>query len=163
MNVIDMHGIHTPETQPAPIPVEEDVKAETFESFVEHERERLNSRLEEISAEERKLLEERESIERELAGISAYVAAKEGKLDMTGKKPARAARKSSGTRAPRGARRGAILDLIKQHPDGLTRGQIIELLDAKGDLSAERSISNALSALKKAEHVGANDGKYVAA
>ena len=138
------------------------MEGETFETFVSRERERLNSRLEEISAEERKLLEERDAIERELAGISAYVAAKEGKLDTGARKPARSPRRSSGTRAPRGERRGAVLDLIKQHPDGLSRGQIIEMLNAKGDLSAERSISNALSALKKAEHVGSHEGRYIA-
>lgn len=158
MSVIDMSDIHSPED----ISAEAAMKAETFESFVERERERLNSRLEEISAEERKLLEERDSIERELAGISAYVAAKEGRLDMAPRKPARSPRRSSGTRAPRGERRGAVLDLIKQHPDGLSRGQIIEMLGEKGNLAGERSISNALSALKKAEHVGSHEGRYIA-
>ena len=155
------HSDITNTLSPEPIPLEVAMDGETFETFVERERERLNLRLEEITNEERKLLEERESVERELAGISAYVAAKEGRLDVSGRKPTRAPRRSSGTRAPRGERRGAILDLVNQHPDGLTRGQIIEMLDAKGNLSAERSISNALSALKRAEQIGSHDGRYL--
>ena len=135
---------------------------ETFETFVERERERLNGRLEEIANQERALLEERESIERELAGISAYVAAKEGKLDMTATKPTRTRRASTGSRGPRGQRRSQVLEAIQGHEEGLTRGDIIEILGEKGNKSGEQSISNALSALKKADQIDARDGRYFA-
>ena len=158
MTTIDMTHVTTHE----PIPTEIAMDGETFETFVERERERLNGRLEEIANQERALLEEREGIERELAGISAYVAAKEGRLDMTAAKPTRARRASTGSRGPRGQRRTQVLEAIQGHEEGLTRGDIIEILGEKGNKSGEQSISNALSALKKADQIDARDGRYFA-
>jgi len=72
--------------------------------------------------------------------------------------------KSTVTRAP-GTRRAGIRDTILntiKHNPGVTRSALIELMDAKGDKSAEQSISNALSALKKAGDITAADGAYTA-
>ena len=137
---------------------------DTFEAFIARERERLNGRLAEIASQQQALAEEHDGVERELAAISAYEAVKEGRVDQLPERKGRARRASSAPRAPRGQKRGEILDLIKQHADGLTRGEIIEMMDVKGDRSGEQSISNALSALKKANHIEARDGgKYIAA
>ena len=43
-----------------------------------------------------------------------------------------------------------IRALIAEHPDGLTRGELLPAMNAHGDKAAEQSISNALAALKKA-------------
>lgn len=71
--------------------------------------------------------------------------------------------KSAGTRT--GTRRTGIreevLALIKQH-GSVTRSEIIVRMDAKGNKGAEQSVSNALSALKKAGSVTTKDGSYSA-
>lgn len=56
-----------------------------------------------------------------------------------------------------------ILNIIKKHPNGIARADIINELDAKGDKAAEQSVSNALSALKKQGQVTNEDGNYRAA
>jgi DNA-binding transcriptional ArsR family regulator len=68
----------------------------------------------------------------------------------------------AGRRAPRGEKRRSVLDLI-QKSNGLTRGEILSNLGVKGDKSAEQSVSNALTALKKQNLVVSKDRKYVAA
>ncbi len=57
----------------------------------------------------------------------------------------------------------AVLQLLQQHPDGLTTRQILEKLGLKGNKSGEQSISNALSALTKSNKVSPRDRKYVSA
>jgi hypothetical protein len=53
--------------------------------------------------------------------------------------------------------------LLKQHPAGLARKDILERMGLKGDKAGESSISNALTALTKANQVTRRDGRYVAA
>lgn len=68
------------------------------------------------------------------------------------------------TRATGGTRRTGIrndvLDIIKKTPNGINRADILATMDAKGDKSAEQSVSNALSALKKQNAVTGKDGTY---
>ena len=71
------------------------------------------------------------------------------------------------TRTTPGTRRTGIRDevlgVINRHPQGIGRADILTAMDAKGDKSAEQSVSNALSALKKANTVTTtDDGKYKA-
>lgn len=69
--------------------------------------------------------------------------------------------KQTTTRSPRRSGiRSDLLAFIQGHPEGVTRAQVIELLDAKGDKSMEQSVSNALSALKKQEQVTLENGLY---
>ena len=63
----------------------------------------------------------------------------------------------------RGSKRDALMQTIRQNPDGLTRGEILEKMGLKGDKSGEMSISNALTALTKANQVSRRDGKYTSA
>lgn len=58
--------------------------------------------------------------------------------------------------------RNDVLASVKATP-GITRADLIDKMGAKGDKSAEQSISNALSALKKAGTISLSDGKYSAA
>ena len=55
------------------------------------------------------------------------------------------------------------MQVIKDHPSGLTRGEILDRMGLKGDKSGEMSVSNALTALTKANQVTRRDGRYAAA
>ena len=123
--------------------------ADTFEDFVRNERERLKQKRGEIEARAKTIQGELDAIDSEMIAIQAYEDAKKGK------------RSSSGPRAPRGARRNEILDVVTNNPDGIGRSDILEALGVKGDKSGEQSVSNALSALKKAGNIDSRDGKYV--
>ena len=94
-------------------------------------------------------------IDRELSAINAYEAAKQGK----GPSPTRQRRAPQGRR---GSKRNALLGIIKSNPGGLTRGEILEKMGLKGDKSGAMSVSNALTALSKANQVVRRDGKYIA-
>lgn len=134
---------------------------DTFESFVSRERERLNQAREDAMNRRQEIENELSDIERELQAISAYELAKQGRLNLDG---ANKRHQSSGNRRPReGGRRDQILQLLRDAGDGLTRGDIIDRLGVKGDKGQEQSISNALSALKKQNAVGAKGGRYTAA
>ena len=68
--------------------------------------------------------------------------------------------RSSGTR--RTGIRDEVLATVQKHKDGISRSQLLEVMQAKGDKSAEQSISNALAALKKDGKVSGDDGIYKA-
>ena len=61
----------------------------------------------------------------------------------------------------RGSRREELLRIIKQS-HGLTRGEILEKMGLKGNKSGEMSVSNALTALTKAQQLTRRDRKYIA-
>lgn len=69
---------------------------------------------------------------------------------------------STGTRARRSGIADDVLEMIKKSTDGLSRGALIEQLHAT-DKSAQQSISNALSNLKKKGQLIAENGVYRAA
>jgi hypothetical protein len=93
--------------------------------------------------------QELEALERELTAIEAYDKARGGKA-----KP---------RPQPQGQKRQAVLEIIDQHPDGLSRGEILNLIGVMGHKSGEQSVTNALSALTKQNQLGKKDGKYVPA
>lgn len=126
--------------------------SENFAAMIEKERARLDKRREEVLARREKLDEEIAIIDKELAAIAAYEAAKQGK-------PKRAAT----TRVPRGSRQQSVVEVIAKHKKGITRGEILESLNLKGNKGGEQSVSNALSALKKARRVISKNRKYLAA
>jgi hypothetical protein len=133
---------------------------ETFATFIARDRERLNKEREQIFNEQHELERKLDAVNRELAAIDAYEAAKSGKPLTTAKK-ARTPR--SPAQGRRGSKRDALMQTIRQNPDGLTRGEILEKMGLKGDKSGEMSISNALTALTKANQVSRRDGKYTSA
>jgi hypothetical protein len=63
-----------------------------------------------------------------------------------------------------GSRRGrigaSVLELIKDNPAGLSRGEVIERLHLKGDKAGEASVSNALTALVKRQQIVRRERKY---
>ena len=131
---------------------------ETFEMFVQRERARLNGEREAIFTQQQELANKLTELDRELAAIDAYEAAKTGRA---------LSRQTSGRRGrPRGRRGSKREELLKviREGHGLTRGQILEKMGLKGDKSGEMSVSNALTALTKANQIRRNDSrKYIAA
>lgn len=74
--------------------------------------------------------------------------------------PTAAPRKSGGRRS---GIRDEVLAQVKAHPDGITRADMLVTMNVRGDRSGEQSVSNALSALKKAGTITADDGVYTVA
>jgi hypothetical protein len=137
-------------------------KAETFGSFIVQERTRLQRARDKALQKKADIDRELEAVEGELAAIAAYEQAKGAK---PGKRALakRAAKRTGAQRARRGEKRQAVLGVVQQHPDGLTRGEILNLMGVKGNKSGEQSVSNALMVLTKQNQLGRREGKYVAA
>lgn len=114
----------------------------------------MHSQREKYATELSELDTRRTELATKLARIDAY-------FGVTTKP--KATRTNSGPRAPRGSVQQSLLELIQQNPDGFTRAQILEKLEAKGTKTAEQSISNGLSALKKQSKLSSKDGLYKAA
>jgi hypothetical protein len=131
--------------------------AETFETFISSERERLNKERETIFNQQHELEGKLAAINNELRAIDAYEAAKSGKAA-----PARQTRAARAPRGRSGTKRDQLLQVIKEG-HGLTRGEILEKMGLKGNKSGEMSVSNALTALTKANQVRRDGGKYLAA
>lgn len=128
--------------------------AQTFQEYITKELERLNSERQAILAKRGELDTQLAEINREFKAIEAYEAAKSGKaLRQSGPR-------ATGTR--RGSKRDGILAALADIPHGLTRGELLEKLGLKGNKSGEMSVSNALTALTKANQVVRKDGKYIA-
>src|SRR5712691_10585583 len=132
---------------------------ETFADFIARERERLHAEREQTFNQQHELERRLAEINRELGAIDAYEAAKTGKAPAT-------ARQTRGPRvrpqARRGSRRDALMQVIRGNPSGIRRGEILERMGLKGDKSGEMSVSNALTALTKANQVTRRDGRYIA-
>lgn len=138
----------------------------TFANFIKKERARLDKARKDALASKATVENELAAIEQELSALDAYRQAKNGPAGRTAKRaPARRAGANGARRATgrRGEKRQAVLNLIKQNPVGLSRGEILVQMGVKGNRSAEQSVSNALSALKKSEKVNSREGKYVPA
>ena len=141
-----------------------------FADIMQRERDRLNRERQEIVNQQKDLENKLTEINHELAAIDAYEAAKTGKAATPSRHP-RAPRKRGalikqlsvdiGARPQTGTRREAILKVIGENPSGLSRGEILERIGLKGNKSAQKSISNALTALTKSNRVSRKEGKYV--
>ena len=83
------------------------------------------------------------TLKRHLAALDMFESARKGKTTRS-----RQRRRSRGP-----SRRPRILAALKSSSNGITRGEILEKLHAKGNKSAEQSITNALSNLKKAGQI----------
>ena len=123
--------------------------ATTFEEMVLQERNRLTAQITDIEIRQRALQEEMALVKRELAALDAYEAAKTGKP-----------RRGPSSRAPRGTHRESILSTIKQHANGISRGDLLAAMGLKGNKSGEQSVSNALNNMKKTGTIVSRDGKY---
>ena len=120
-----------------------------FPKIITEERDRLTQVIKELEQKKREIDAEILAAQKELYAIDAYEAARSGK-DIR--------RVRIGSR--RSGMRNELTNLIKGHPDGLTRADILLRMNLKGDKSGERSVSNALSALKKQGMLDSKDGNY---
>jgi hypothetical protein len=118
-----------------------------------------------ITKQRETLLKEREVIFAEQKALQVRLGAVNealAKFDVFEGKPAR----TTSRRAPqsrRGSKRDGIMQIIKENPGGLTRGEILEKMGIKGQKAGEMSVSNALTALTKSNQVKREGGKYLAA
>ena len=128
--------------------------AQSFQDYITKERERLNSERESILAKRGELDAQLAEINREFRAIEAYEAAKSGKASR------QSGQHTTGTR--RGSKRDGIMAALADIPHGLSRGELLEKLGLKGNKSGEMSVSNALTALTKANQVARKDGRYIA-
>lgn len=139
----------------------------TFESLMTTERERLTKAREDIFSKQAELQEKLDAINAEMRAIEAYEAVKTGKPLPGTPAPARAPRTpraSTGTRGRKGGVREELLAIITAEP--MTRGEILAKkgIVEKDDKSGAQSVSNALSAMKKAGIIKqGDDGKYMPA
>jgi hypothetical protein len=144
-----------------------DTEFGTFQAFIDKERERLNTEREAIFSQQHELEAKLAEINREMGAITAYEAAKSGKAAPTVRGPRTGKATGATPRGRKGSKRPEILKLLGEHPDGLGRGEILEKLGLKGDKSSEMSVSNALTAMIKANEVGrkgaGRGSKYVSA
>jgi hypothetical protein len=118
----------------------------------------------ELEARLNELNEERTEIERELLGISLYLDAVNGLLPNT--EPAAASNSepepkgSAGGRARKGERSGAILDMLRQEPDGYTADKIYELLGVT-DIPGKKAVYSTLHYLKnQKKEIALNRNKH---
>lgn len=129
------------------------VLAET-EAFITRQREALLQQRQE-------LLNQQQAMQQQLDELDEML----GKFDVFEGKSARPrqqarTRRASGSR--RGSKRDELLKVIREG-DGLTRSEILERMSLKGNKAGEMSVSNALTALTKANQVTRRDRKYVVA
>ena len=126
--------------------------APNFASFIAEERARIQQAIKAANAKRQEAEREIKKLEAQVAAIAAYDAALKGR---------QVSAEPSVPRSRRGEKRQAILDLIAQHPDGMTRRELIDAMNAYGDKSASQSISNALSAMKKAGQLTQGGKRYI--
>lgn len=124
---------------------------EPFDNMVIRERERLNKQREDILQKQEQLDKELAVVDREIKAIDAYEAIKSSKP----------IKKTNGNKT---GKRSNILQLLQSNSQGMTRGEIIDAMGARGNTNEEQSVSNALKFLKKQGTIkSGNDGKYLTA
>ncbi|HEX3861268.1 MAG TPA: hypothetical protein VHY35_06200 [Stellaceae bacterium] len=127
-----------------------------FADFITRERDRLSAERAEIFTQQQELEGKLTALNNEMRAIDAYETAKSGKAAA----PTR--RASTGRQTRRGSKREELIKIIAEG-GGLSRGQILERMNLKGDKAGEMSVSNALTALTKGNQVRRENGKYLAA
>jgi hypothetical protein len=133
--------------------VDTTILAET-QAFITKQREALLHQREAIFSQQQELQRQLDEVNEMLSKFDVF----EGKAAA----PRQQGRTRRGTGARRGSKREELLKVIRDG-NGLTRGQILEKMNLKGDKSGEMSVSNALTALTKSQQVTRRDGKYVIA
>ena len=136
---------------------------ETFADVMESERNRIHEEREALMRQQSDIEQRIRQLNRDMQAVDAYAAAKAGKLPTA----SRVAKVRSNGAAPRTQHRGqpqAVVDFVAQNPQGMSRGELLVEMGLKGDKSGEMSVSNALTALIKANTLVRNqEGKYILA
>ena len=121
-----------------------------FEEFIQSERARLTQRRDELNQQRKDIDRQLQEIEREFEAVNAYERVRKG---------SGAAASAAGSKRRTGIRQN-VLSVVERHPNGISRADLLEEMNAKGDKRAEQSISNALSSLKKRGAVRLDQGAY---
>lgn len=131
---------------------------ESFASYVERERARLDGEVEAIRQQQRELDGRLDAVNAEMHAIDAYERAKSGRAPMArqGRGDGRG-RQSGGGR--RGSRREELLNVIREGRT-MSRGEILEKMGLKNDKQGSMSVSNALTSLIKNGQLRREAGKY---
>jgi hypothetical protein len=95
-------------------------------------------------------------IDRQFAAVLAYENTLAGELPD----PSVAKRHRSAKPARRGEKQAQVVQVIAQQAGGMTRGEVIDALGLKDSKPGVQSVSNALTALKKAGKIASVDGKW---
>lgn len=118
-----------------------------FQQAIAAEKKRLTDEIQKTSDEIAEGTTKLKSLQAELKALESYEKAKTG----------------SGTSVGGGKRRTGIrqqvLEVIKKHPDGIARADILAAMDVTNKQD-EQAVSNALAALKKNSDVSGNQGVY---
>ena len=132
---------------------------QTLATYMQREREDIQTAREELLAKRKELDEQLQGLDRRWEAAEAYEAVLRGKPFSH----ARATRAPSTPRGKRRERRAELLDLVRQHPDGLTADQINQFLNAT-DKKNKQAIANLLANMKKEGtlHQEQRRGPYVA-
>lgn len=119
----------------------------TLAETMEAERQRLSKVLETIAEKRIALDQEERAAKIELAGITAYLDAKMGKVMVQQTITPR----KRGPQGPRGPRQTGIKEKVMEviTVDGISKQDILAQLGASEDEKMQQAISNALVALKK--------------
>ena len=127
-----------------------------FATYMDQERARIYGERDALLERKIEIETQLTQLDRDMQAIDAYAAAKAGKV------PAAKRVRSAANGARPGSRRGAIINAVGAYPQGLARGELLEMLGVKGDKSGEMAVSNALTALIKSNALTRNEErKYV--
>jgi hypothetical protein len=124
------------------------------EAFITRQRDALLQQRQDLLNQQQVIQQQLDDLDSMLSKFDVF----EGK--EASRQQTRRGRRASGTR--RGSKRDELMKVIREG-NGLSRGEILAKMGLKGDKSGEMSISNALTALTKANQVSRRDGKYVLA
>jgi hypothetical protein len=130
--------------------------ADDLDAAITRQRERLTKTRNDLQGKLAELQAQLAEIDRQFAAVLAYEQTLAGKLPVL----ALSKRRPSAKRAGRGQKQTQVLRVIEQQPNGMTRGELIDAIGVKGSKSGAQSVSNALTALKKAGKIASANGKW---
>jgi hypothetical protein len=124
--------------------------AQTLEALIEKEFAEVQKAREELLAKREEIDEQLLALDRRLYAAETYKAVLEGKVPPAESRTRRT-REAAAPRGRRGSReqlKSQIVDLVRQHPEGLAADQINRSLNVT-DPKQKQQIANLLSLLKK--------------
>jgi hypothetical protein len=130
--------------------------ADDMDAAISRQRERLTKTRNDVQGKIGELQGHLAEIDRQFSAVLAYERTLAGELPD----PAVSKRRQSAKPARRGEKQTQVLQVIGQQAGGMTRGEVIDALGVKGSKSGAQSVSNALTALKKAGKIASIDGKW---
>ena len=116
-----------------------------FQQAIAEEKKRLGEEIQKATEAIAEANARLKTLQAELKALEAYEKAKTGAPPAAGKR--------------RTGIRQQVLEIIKQHPTGIARADVLSAMDASTKQD-EQAVSNALAALKKNGDVSGDQGVY---